>query len=189
MQAYVFTDKSLERQAGRFVWLSINTEDSKNAGFLGQYKVAVLPTLFVLDRTGQNVMLRHVGSATVPQLGKMLDDVRARSGGEADSALAAADKLAAQNKQEDAAKLYASALDKAPKGWSERGRTAEALILALATSGQFEACATRARDLHPSLKGTASGANVAVTGLGCAAELDEKNPLRAALLATLEPPS
>jgi thioredoxin-like negative regulator of GroEL len=188
MQAYVLTDKSLERQAGRFVWLSINTENAKNADFLGKYRISALPTMFVLDRTGQNVMLRHVGSATVPQLGKMLDDVR-RSGGDAEAALAAADKLAAQGNQEDAAKLYASALDKAPKGWSKRGRTAEALILALATSGQDEACATRARDLYSSMKGTVSGANVAVTGLGCAAELDEKNPKRAALIAALEPPS
>ena len=189
MQTYVFTDKSLERQAGRFVWLSINTEDAKNAEFLGKYRISALPTMFVLDRTGQNVMLRHVGSATAPQLGKMLDDVRAPSGGSAGTALAAADKLAAQGKQEDAAKLYASALEKAPKGWSLRERTAEALILALATSGQDEECATRARDLYPSMKGTVSGANVAVTGLGCAAALDGKNPKRAGLLAALEPPS
>ena len=36
MKAYVYTDKSLERYAGRFVWLSINTEDAKNAAFLKQ---------------------------------------------------------------------------------------------------------------------------------------------------------
>ncbi len=189
MQAYVFTDKSLGRQAGRFVWLSINTENARNADFLGKYRIPALPTMFVLDRTGQKVLLQYVGSATAPQLGKMLDDVRARSPSEADTTLAGADKLAAEGKQADAAKLYAAALEKAPKGWSLRERTAEALVLGLALSGQDEECATRARSLFPSMKGTASGANVAATGLGCAAGLDAKNPKRAELLAALEPPT
>ena len=48
MKAYVFTDKALERYAGRFVWLSINTEDSKNAAFLTKYKIPALPTLLVV---------------------------------------------------------------------------------------------------------------------------------------------
>jgi len=34
MRAFVFTDKALERYAGQFVWLAIDTENSKNAPFL-----------------------------------------------------------------------------------------------------------------------------------------------------------
>jgi len=48
MKAYVFTDKSLERYAGQFVWLSIDSENGKNAAFLAKYPINVLPTLIVV---------------------------------------------------------------------------------------------------------------------------------------------
>ena len=41
MKAYVFTDKSLERYAGQFVWLAIDTENGKNANFLAKYPIHV----------------------------------------------------------------------------------------------------------------------------------------------------
>src|SRR6188472_3725676 len=98
MRAYVYTDKSLERYAGRFVWLSVNTEDAKNAPFLKRYPIPALPTLLVLDARHDSVALRYVGGATVPQLKKMLDEVespyRARSASTADRLLAKADNLA-----------------------------------------------------------------------------------------------
>ena len=34
----------LARHAGRFVWLSIDTENEKNAGFLERYPWAAVPT-------------------------------------------------------------------------------------------------------------------------------------------------
>src|SRR5205823_2030229 len=45
MRAYVFTDKSLERYAGQFVWLSIDTEDAKNTAFLKAHPISVWPRL------------------------------------------------------------------------------------------------------------------------------------------------
>jgi tetratricopeptide (TPR) repeat protein len=175
MRAYVYTDKALERYAGRFVWLSINTESAKNAEFVGKYKIPALPTLLVIDPDREVVTLRYVGGATTGQLTKLLDDARAKSRGDADTTLADADRLAGEGKQEEAAKLYARAIEQAPKGWRRFGRAAESLVLALAMTGQEAECAKHAHALYPSLKGTTSGATVAATGLGCAAALKSAN--------------
>ena len=97
MKAYVYTDASLERFAGRFVWLSINTEDAKNAAFLAQYPIPVLPTLLVLDPKRNSVALRYVGGATAPQLTKLLGEAEKvyqdRATSTADTHLARADRL------------------------------------------------------------------------------------------------
>jgi tetratricopeptide (TPR) repeat protein len=185
MKAYVYTDKSLERYAGRFVWLAINTEDAANAAFLKQYPIPALPTLLVLDAKRDRVTLRYVGGATVPQVKKLLDEAeqsyRARSLSAADAALAKGDRLAAAGKNEDAAKAFDEAIAAAPKNWPRFGRTAESLVFAL--SSDNARCAARALELYPRVKGTVSAANVASTGLSCAAALEPRNEK---LLAQLE---
>jgi tetratricopeptide (TPR) repeat protein len=189
MRAFVFTDKALERYAGRFVWLAIDTENAKNAAFLTKYPIPALPTLLVLDPRQEAVALRYVGGATVPQLSKILDDgeraFRGKGSNSADTLLAAADKLAGAGKTDEAVTLYAQALAKAPKKWKPFNRAAESYVLTLSLAGKTE-CASVARDLYPKLKGTPSGANVAATGLDCALGLEEKDPNRAALIAMLE---
>src|ERR1039458_8882715 len=74
MRAFVFTDKALERQAGRFVWLSINTEMRANAAVLAKVTVEAWPSFYVIDPASEKVVLRYVGGATVPQLQRILDD-------------------------------------------------------------------------------------------------------------------
>src|SRR5579884_3014204 len=73
MRAYVLEDPALAKQANRFVWLSIDTEKDRNRAFLEQHPVEVWPTLMVLDARGEPA-LRWAGSASVPQLVKLLDD-------------------------------------------------------------------------------------------------------------------
>ena len=186
MRAYVFTDKSLERYAGRFVWLSVNTEDAKNAKFLAKYPIPALPTLLILDSSGEKIVNRYVGGATVGQLKKLLDNTLGKPSTSADEIVASADKLASDKKHVDAAKLYESALAQAPKGWSRYGRTAESLLFSLGAIPDNEQCATTAIKLLPRLKGTTSGASVAASGLGCATELPETNPRRGESIAILE---
>ncbi|HEX6096359.1 MAG TPA: tetratricopeptide repeat protein [Thermoanaerobaculia bacterium] len=190
MKAYVYTDASLERYAGRFVWLSINTENAKNAAFLKQYPIPALPTLLVLDPKRDAVALRYVGGATVPQLTKLLDEseriYQSRATSAADTALTRADRLAASGKQKDAAAVFEEAIAAAPRSWKSFGRTAESLIFAYSMSGDDERCATRALALYPRVKGTASAPNVASTGLSCAASLDTKHAKRVELLRKLE---
>jgi tetratricopeptide (TPR) repeat protein len=190
MKAYVYTDASLERYAGRFVWLSLNSEDPKNATFLKRYPIPALPTLLVLDAKHDTVVLRYTGGATVPQLQKLLGDAektyRAKGQSDADKLLAKGDRLASDGKQTDAAQAYDEAIAAAPKSWKGLGRTSEALLFALSMSDQNERCATRAIELYPRVKGTASAPNVASTGLSCAVALDTENPKRVGWMKTLE---
>ncbi|MEA2163666.1 MAG: hypothetical protein QOK37_1793 [Thermoanaerobaculia bacterium] len=189
MRAYVFTDKSLERYAGRFVWLSIDTENATNAAFLKAHPISVWPTLLILDPKDK-VVFRYAGGGTVPQIRKLLDDgERAAQGshGKADKLLIQADALASNGKQADAAKLFDEALAAAPKNWPSAGRAAESLIFSLAQSRNAQGCAERALALYPRVRGTGSAVNVVATGLSCATDLDAKTSWnRSELIAGLE---
>src|SRR5947208_15467059 len=100
MRAFVFTDKALERYAGQFVWLAIDTENSANANFLTKYPIYVWPTLMILDPKNESVALRYGGGANLPQLTKLLSDgakiVRGASS-KADEAIARGDRLVNEN--------------------------------------------------------------------------------------------
>ena len=190
MKAYVFTDASLERYAGRFVWLSINTEDAKNAAFLKRYPIPALPTILVLDPQRDNVALRYVGGATVPQLRKLLDDAEntylARSISRADTLLKKADGFAAEGNHAEAAKWYIDTVAAAPRSWQKLGRAAESLVLALSMAGDNARCASRALELYPRVKGTSSAGVIAATGVSCAASLEKTDPKRIPTMNALE---
>jgi tetratricopeptide (TPR) repeat protein len=193
MRAFVFTDKALESEAGRFVWLEMNTDRAQNAAFKAQYKIAALPTYFIVDPDSERVLLRRVGGATVPQLLSILEAGRnAHASGAAPAALTPADRILAQGDAEygtgdyaAAAKTYREALAVAPAEWPAYERTVEALLFALQGVEENEAAATMARDVYPKLRRSASAANVAVTGLDCALALPRENPSRAELLAAM----
>jgi len=190
MKAYVYTDASLERYAGRFVWLSINTEDAKNAAFLKKYPIPALPTLFVLDAKRDTVALRYVGGATVVQLTKMLGEAekiyQSRATSAADRHLARADVLASSGKQKEAASAYEESIAAAPRSWKSFGRASESLIFAYSMAGDRDRCAARALALYPRVKGTTSAPNISSTGLSCAAALDKAHAKRIDLLDKLE---
>lgn len=188
MRAYVFTDKSLERYAGRFVWLSIDTENATNAAFLKAHPISVWPTLLILDPKDK-VIFRYAGGGTVPQIRKLLDDgERAAHGShaKADTTLIRADALAAQGKQAEAATAFDEAIAEAPKNWPSLGRASESLVFALLQSRNSQRCAERALALYPRVRGTGSAVNVAGTGLSCATDLDAKSWNRSELVAGLE---
>src|SRR4051794_16462803 len=119
MRANVFTDKALERYAGQFVWLAIDTENGANANFLAKYPINVWPTLLIIDPKKEQVALRYAGGATVPQLSKLLTDGARLAGSSQQSAsdklLVEADRLAGEKKNAEALKLYQQAIAKAPK--------------------------------------------------------------------------
>jgi hypothetical protein len=134
MRANVYTDKSLERYAGRFVWLSINTEAPESAAFLKKYPIPALPTLLVLDRETQRCRGALRRRREYPQVRGMLDDAeqryRSRSEATADQLLASADSLASDGKHAEAAKAYDSRSKNAPsRAGAGFGRTAESLII------------------------------------------------------------
>jgi tetratricopeptide (TPR) repeat protein len=189
MRAFVFTDHSLSRQAGRFVWLSIDTENAKNAEFLKKYPVNVWPSMFVIDAGSETAAMRWVGGATAVQLVSILDDgVRAvrRSKGGFEEELARADGLYAKGKNAEAAAAYRKAIALAPRGWPRYGRTIESLLFALDSSGDAAGCAVLARETYPRLRDTPSAVGVAASGLGCAVELPPDYPDRVKIVGDFE---
>jgi tetratricopeptide (TPR) repeat protein len=188
MRAFVFTDKSLERRAGQFVWLSVNTEKARNAPFLVKYPVEVWPSFFVIDPRTEKVVLRWVGGATVAQVSKILDEgrvaVRGRERG-GDQLLARADRLYGEKKDAEAARAYREALAQAPAGWNHFARATESLLFALQSSKDSKGCAETARDAFGKLAKTSSAANVAGMGLFCALDIPAEDAARGDLLAAL----
>lgn len=177
MRAYVFTDASLARYAGQFVWLAVDTENPTNTAFLKKYPITVWPTLLIVDSKKETVALRYAGGATVEQLRKLLSDGQSIAKGtktKADEAIARADLLMGEQKYADAAKAYEEAIAAAPKEWSRLGRAAESLSFALYQLHDWAQCAQRSADLYPRIKGTYASFNVSSNGLACASELPEK---------------
>jgi tetratricopeptide (TPR) repeat protein len=188
MRAFVFTDKALQRHAGQFVWLSIDTEKSGNAATLAKYPVSVWPSFYVVDPQTETIALRWVGGATVPQLQKILDDgshaIAGPKGG-LDQILARADRLYGQGKNAEAAREYSEVLKRAPAAWPQRRRVLESLLFAFQGSHQSGLCAVTAKDAFASVAKTSSAANVAGSGLDCALSIPATDPSRKALVDAL----
>lgn len=193
MRAKVLTDPSLAEHAGRFVWLSINTEEAKNAAFLEKYPVEGLPTFFIVDPAVEKPALKWLGSATAPQFVQLFaDGERAvRAGGaaaaDADGLLAEADRHFAGKEMKEAAEGYRAALKAAGSSWPQRARALESLAGALSAGEEWEACATLAREEAPGMPRGPSFANVAVIGLDCADQAPKDAPWKVAAQKTLEP--
>jgi tetratricopeptide (TPR) repeat protein len=188
MRAFVFTDKTLERRAGQFVWLSINTEKAGNSGVLSRFPVEAWPSFFVIDPRTEKVSLRWVGGATLPQVERLLDDGRraVTGGGKGlEEILARADRLYGEKQNAQAAAAYREALEKAPPNWKPRARAMESLLFALQSTRDFSACADTARSAFDKLAQTPSAANVAAIGLDCALSIDANDPRRSSLVAAL----
>jgi tetratricopeptide (TPR) repeat protein len=190
MRAFVFTDKALGRQAGQFVWLSINTEKRENAAVLAKFPVQAWPSFFVIDPASEKVVLKYVGGATVPQLQRILDDGaraagHARDGREPDEWLAKADAFYSAGQNKEAAEAYRTALKGMSTSSPSYPRAVESLLFALSASRQHEACAAVAREAFPDLRASPSAANVAGSGLGCALALDKSLPSKSALVSDL----
>jgi tetratricopeptide (TPR) repeat protein len=190
MRATVLEDKSLARHAGRFVWLSIDTENEKNAAFLEKYPWEAVPTFEVIDPADGRVGYRWLGSVSAKQLVQRFDEaeraIAKATGDDANGLYDRAVQLDAEGKAKESAEAYEQALAKAPKDWQARGRAAEGLVFELSQSDQFEACTKRAMEMEPGMPQGASRANVAATGLDCALHADEKETWRASAITTLE---
>ena len=187
MRAFVFTDKALGRQAGRFVWLSINTEKRENAAVLAKYPIQASPTFFVLDPVAEKIVLKYVGGATVPQLQRILDDGARAAGHGArpkpDEWLAKADAFYSAGQNKEAAEAYRAALKGMAPSSPSYPRTVESLLFALSASRQHEACAAVAREAFPHLSDVAVRRERRGSGLDCALALDKKLPARPALVS------
>ncbi|HET6921706.1 MAG TPA: hypothetical protein VFI16_01035, partial [Anaeromyxobacteraceae bacterium] len=190
MRATVLADRAFVKQAGRFVWLDVDTERPESAPFLEAIPIEVWPTYLVVDfETGQPV-LKWLGTATAAQLARLLQDgeraVREAAGEGVQALLARADRANAEGRTDEAVAGWRRALQKGGRGWDRRPRVVESLVLALSGS-QPDECARIAQAEGPGLARGQSFANVAAVGLSCALDAPEGAPWGAAALAALEP--
>jgi len=209
MRATVFRDEAIREQAGRFVWLDIDTDKPENAAFREQFPVPALPTYLVVEPRGEQVVLRWVGGATVPQFLGVLDDAeanfrRAREGAapsvsdaardgedagpDPDALLAEADLLNGEGKSAEAAEKYLAAIDAAPADWDGYARAVESVLVNSSLEGG-EAAAPAvelARKAYPRLSQTSSVAIVAGVGLDLALQLPDDDPAKAERIAFFE---
>lgn len=184
MRAYVLPDARLQKLAGRFVWLEIDTEKPRNQAFVERFPIVAWPTLLAVDPATEQVVLRWMGTATAPEIERLALDaertLRARDRSRADDALSRADRLMGERRYAEAAAAYREALAAGGKGWARRGRGAEALVQALTYAGDGPACAAAAREVLASLPAGAA-ARVAAQGLSCARDVDDEAARKAAL--------
>ena len=189
MRAFVFTDKTLAKDASRFVWLSIDTEKKQNAEFTAKYPVKVWPSFYVIDPKNEKIVMRWVGGATVGQLEKLFAQAaQTGAGGKkgADEALAKADALYSGGLYKEAAPAYRDALAKMPVRSPDYARASDALLWSLSTTKQNKDCAQFARQALEKLRTGPSAANLAGVGLDCALEIPAGDASRAETIAALE---
>ncbi len=189
MRATVLKDPALVKLAGRFVRLEIDTEKPGNAAFLEAFPIEVWPTFLVVDPATERVVLKWLGTATSPDLAKLLADGElAVRGGEAETPaglLARADRANGAGKVEEAIALWREAMEKGGPGWERRARVLESLAMALQSS-KPQACAELAVGEAPGMARTQSFANVVSIGLSCATSAEDASWAPKAV-AALEP--
>jgi hypothetical protein len=192
MRAFVFTDPALASEAGRFVWLELNTDLSRNEPALAKLEADAMPTFLVVAPQDEQVALRWVGSFTVPQaeefLAEAFDRVRAGEAktSPAELVLARADRLYGRRDYAGAATAYREALATAGKGWRREARAVEALTYSLQSLARWPEVAALARERRRDLAGTPSALVVAVAGLDSALEFPAVEPGRAETIRELE---
>ena len=190
MRAFVLDDETLGRQAGRFVWLAIDTDHPVNAPFVDRFTVDALPSFLVIDPATETPVLRFVGGATLGQMLQILDDGERAIGpmpaGGVERLLRDADLLNGRAKSAEAAQAYQQALAQAPPDWPAYRRAAESLVLALQIADDPGGCARAAQQHYPKLGRSPSAGNVAATGLFCAVELPDDDAEAGSLRSSLE---
>lgn len=190
MRANVLTDPGLVKHAGRFAWLSIDTEKPQNEAFLEKFPVGTWPTFFIVDSSDQRAVLQWLGTANVAQLEKLFDDgelaVRTSAGKTPEELLALADRANAAGQRLEAAKLYRQALQQAPEKWDRRPRAIESLVGALIGARADEDCAQAALKAVPTMPRGSSFAHAAAMGLECALRAPKGAAWRAEAVSSLE---
>lgn len=190
MRAYVFTDTSLARHAGRFVWLGIDEEVARNAPFRKRFDKSVpgLPTFLVIDPASEVVRMAWVGGFTVPQLHTLLDD--AATGGGLPKALLTqltlADSLYGAAAYAASATAYEAVRAAAPRDAHGRTRVVEAELFARSQAGDDAGVMALAREELPGLGATISALNAASSGLSAALDLPDTVVSRRAAIAEFE---
>ncbi len=140
MRATVLTEKALAKQAGRFVWLSIDTEDAKNEAFLEQYPWQAVPTFEVIDAKTEKIAYSWIGAIDLAGLLVRFDEAEtafrrtdAVAAALPSSPDAAVLELALAGKDEECALLAMELLPSLPSGSVKANVAATGLDCALSS--------------------------------------------------------
>jgi tetratricopeptide (TPR) repeat protein len=192
MRAFVLSDPALASQAGRFVWLELNTDLTRNAAVLEKHEADAMPTYLVVDPVSEAVVLRWVGSFTVPQAEAFLEEAHAKLASAAppatpaDAALDRADRLYGKRDYAAAAEAYREALAVAPASWPRYSRAVEALLYSCQQTDAYPAAVALAREALPRLGPGPSRLVVALGGLDSALALPKDGSGRATSIGEME---
>jgi tetratricopeptide (TPR) repeat protein len=190
MRAFVLGDPALSSQAGRFVWLELNTDLTTNAAALEKHEADAMPTYLVVDPKDESVVLRWVGSFTVPQAETFLQEARDKMAGAAsspaDAALAKADHLYGARDYKEAAAAYREALALIPPAGPRYNRAVEALLYSYQSTDAPAEAVALVRQALPRVGQTPSAIVVSLGGLDSALALPKDDPARAATIAEME---
>ena len=183
MRSYVFPDPALRPFAGRFVWLSVDTEREENAPLVTKLGIRVLPTLFVVDATTEKPVLAWPGSLTATELAQLLPDAELathpdEAGSDASRALLRGHQASAAGDDGEAITAYRTALAEAPPGWARRAQAVDGLVTRLGQAKQLAACVTVGADEAPKLPPGTALADVLRAAMGCADDHPPKAPER-----------
>jgi peptide deformylase len=172
MREHVLSRPELGIHGASFVFLSIDTEQERNAAFVRKFPLEAWPTLFVVDPRDESVLVKWVGSASVSELGKLLADGRmaaSRVLAQSHRDLAEADRLFGRGKAVEAARAYRELLSAAEPEDERRGRILLSLLAAQHAAGDKRACAEVALAEASKLPPGGVRANAVGWGLSCAA--------------------
>ncbi len=171
LREQVFTQPGFRALEKDVVFAALDTEKKSSAPFLAKYPVPVLPTLFFIAPATGEVLVRWAGTLDLAQMKSLVAAAQHPE---------EADRLLAQGRDEEAAKLYVARRQQALDG-----RELLSMLAALNGARDFEGCAKAADEAAPRLKDEADKVGVLAWGLGCALELDAQVPAHAARRTSL----
>lgn len=181
MQTTVFTDPSFKGDAGKFVFLALDTDREVNAAAVDKFPLSAWPTFYVVGND-EKVVARFVGAASVAQFHHFLDaGARAMSGGAAgpDQSLLAAERAVAAKDYTAADAALTDALEVAPPDWPRKADALVSLIGVKQKRKDLEGCVALAEKNLDGTGSAASASDFMALGVDCAKDLLEKDQTQA----------
>ena len=185
MQRFVFNDAGLRTVKDAVVWLSIETEQEHNRGFVEKYPADGLPTFLLLDPDSGEVLGRWLGSGTANEMRTFVQQgvqaYAAKSGGPGQTVAALAEREgdAAQLRRDypAAGDAYRRAFTQSPKDDPARPERLVKLATTLGRRGKHvDECVALGEQELNGMPITPAGADFAVTVAGCAEEVLKADP-------------
>jgi tetratricopeptide (TPR) repeat protein len=178
MEAVVLSDPSLVSFADQYEFVAVDTENPKNAAFVGRFAMDTWPTFFVIRPDDLSLLGFWPGAASVTEmrqfLEQSLDAAQALEAGNAPPYLRhflAARSAHSVGDDATAVKEYERAYGAMPDDWPRRSELLFGYIAALAKERQFSRCAEIGKRHLDEVTGAAKPAQFAQRYFTCLGQL------------------